>query len=272
MWLQNSICVYGFRFSMSKKSVFEGQKTYVKGDWLLESLLLMLYVEKKLKDQKREKFQFFRVEIRVIRLNETERLQEGASQRTGSGDWPRSDRVHHREAELTPQAGRQHGPALHPESAVWMARGRGGFLGGSCALCARHPPSPPTLQDSILSSRTESTPWASTLQGPKRDWTRERTWGSRLRAGATAIPQGHGNPTGSRPPHPRMQVPSEGSPGPVCHPHPWTLSFCRIREEGSSPKASHGAGVPCERLAEQARKTKQNEPSLPSNVESEMEK
>ena len=58
---------------MSKKSVFEGQKTYVKGDWLLESLLLMLYVEKKLKDQKREKFQFFRVEIQVIRLSETER-------------------------------------------------------------------------------------------------------------------------------------------------------------------------------------------------------
>ena len=54
---------------------------------------------------------------------------------------PPSDRVHHQEAELTPSVGRQHDPALHPKNAMWTAKGRGGFVRGSHALCARHPPS-----------------------------------------------------------------------------------------------------------------------------------
>lgn len=42
---------------------------------------------------------------------------------------PLSNRVYHQEAELTPSVGRQHDPALHPESTMWTARGRGGFVG-----------------------------------------------------------------------------------------------------------------------------------------------
>lgn len=69
------MCIHGFRFSMSKKRVFEGQKAYVKGDWLLENLFVNVVCGKKLKDQKRKKFQFFRAEIQVIRLSEELRLK-----------------------------------------------------------------------------------------------------------------------------------------------------------------------------------------------------
>ena len=83
-----------------------------------------------------------------------------------------------------------------------------------------------------------------------------------------AIPRGHS------PPHPRTPVPSEVSPErslSSAPPNPELLQ--NQRGQGAVPRLSHRAGVPRERVAERARKARQKEPSIPSNMESEeMEK
>lgn len=80
-----------------------------------------------------------------------------------------------------------------------------------------------------------------------------------------AIPRGHG------PPHPRTSVPSEVSPEVSAPPNPELLQ--NQRGQGAAPRLSHRAGVPREKVAERARKARQKEPSIPSNMESEeMEK
>lgn len=81
------------------------------------------------------------------------------------------------------------------------------------------------------------------------------------------IPGGHG------PPHPRTPVPSKVSPKPSLSSAPPNPKFLQVREEGEQPQGFHTGQGSHERVAEQVRKTRQNEPFLPSNVESEeMEK
>lgn len=60
--------------------------------------------------------------------------------------------------------------------------------------------------------------------------------------GATAIPRGHGPLT------PGCRCPARGHPAqPVVH-TPKPRASAGSERRGSSPKASHGAGVPCEKL------------------------
>lgn len=151
-----------------------------------------------------------------------------------------SDRAHHQEAELMPSVGRQHDLALHPESAVWTARGGGGFVGESRALCEAPsifsdlPRLFPKFQNQI---HTLSIHPSGSQQGlDKRKDRRLQTQGC-----------GHGDPRGSRPPSPQdagaQQGVTQAQPV-VCTPEPQVSAG--QRGGGAAPRLSHRAGVPRE--------------------------